>query len=118
MKILVKSDTYNMCNRIKKFDSNYRLVFDTVSQMYEIYSTKLHLDVELIGGVPLSYVLRLPYQQLDERIIKYLYDTSIDNIDGIIKYIEDNNQQIEHEGDSQLKNESLMLAENRLRQLT
>ena len=39
-------------------------------------------------------------------------------MDGIIKYIEDNNQQIEHESDSQLKNESLMLAENRLRQLT
>lgn len=118
MKILVKSDTYNMCNRIKKFDSSYRLVFDTVANVYEIYSTKLHLDVELIGGVPLSYVLRIPYQQLDERIIKYLYDTSTDNIEGIIQNIEFNNQQIEHESDEKLKYESLMLAENRLRQLT
>lgn len=118
MKILVKSDTYNICNRIKKFDSTYKLVFDTISNVYEIYSTKLHLDVELIGGVPLSYVLRLPYQQLDERVVKYLYDTSTDNIENIIKDIEKNNQQIEYECDAKLKYESLMLAENKLRQLT
>lgn len=118
MKILVKSDTYDICNRIKKFDSSYRLVFDTVANAYEIYSTKLHLDVELIGGVPLSYVLRIPYQELDERIIKYLYDTSTDNIESIIHDIETNNQQIEQENDTKLKYESLMLAENRLRQLT
>lgn len=118
MKILVKSDTFDMCNRVKRFDSSYRIVFDNVSNVYEIYSTKLHLDVELIGGVPLSYVLRLPYQQLDERIIKYLYDTSVDNIKNIIKDIEDNNKQIEYEADKKLKYESLILAENRLRQLT
>ena len=118
MKILVKSDTYDMCNRIRKFDSSYRLVFDTVSNVYEIYSTKLHLSVELIGGVPLSYVLSIPYQQLDERIIKYLYDTSTDNIENIINEIENANQQIEHESDAKLKYESLTFAENRLRQLT
>ena len=118
MKILVKSDTYNVCNRIKKFDSSYRLVFDTVANVYEIYSTKLHLDVELIGGVPLSYILTVPYQQLDERIIKYLYDTSTDNIENIIQDIESNNRQIERESEEKLKYESLMLAENRLRQLT
>lgn len=118
MKILVKSDTYNMCNRIKNFDKSYRLVFDSVSNVYEIYSTNLHLDVELIGGVPLSYVMKIPYQQLDERIIKYLHDTSTDNIENIIKDIETNNQQIERESDTKLKYESLMLAESRLRQLT
>lgn len=118
MKILVKSDTYNICNRIKKFDNTYRLVFDSVSKMYEIYSTKLRLDVELIGGTPLSYVLRIPYQELDERVIKYLYDTSVDNIENIIRDIESNNQQIEHESEAKLKYESLTLAENRLRQLT
>ena len=118
MKILVKSDTYNICNRIKKFDSSYRLVFDTVSNMYEVYSTKLNLSVELIGGVLLSYVLRIPYQQLDERVIKHLYDTSTDNIENIIKEIENTNQQLECESDAKLKYESLVLAENRLRQLT
>ena len=118
MKILVKSDTYNVCNRIKKFDSSYRLVFDTVSNMYEIYSTNLHSVVELISGVPLSYVLKIPYQQLDERTIKCLYETSTNNIERIIKDIESNNQKIERESDVKLKNESLMLAENRLRQLT
>lgn len=118
MKILVKSDIYNICNRIKKFDSTYRLVFDTISKVYEIYSTKLHLGIELIGGVPLSYVLKIPYQQLDARTIKYLYDTSMDNIESIIDDIENSNQKIERENEQRLKYESIMLAENRLRQLT
>lgn len=118
MKILVKSDTYNMCNRIKKFDGSYRLVFDTVSNMYEIYSIKLHSEVELISGVPLSYILKIPYQQLDERIIKYLYDTSTCNIERVIEDIENTNQKIERESYAKLKQESLTLAENRLRQLT
>ena len=116
MKILVKSDVYNICNRIKKFDSSYYLVFNTVSNKYEIYSTRLTQSVELVSGRVLSYVCSLPYGELDERTIKYLYDTSIENWENIINKIDKDNKNLEYQNELKLKNESLLIAENTLRQ--
>ena len=48
MKILVKSDTYNICNRIKKFDASYVVVYNNVANKFEIYSTNLTQVVELL----------------------------------------------------------------------
>jgi hypothetical protein len=118
MKILVKSDVYNICNRIKKFDSTYRIVFNTFGDKYEIYSTRLDQSVELIGGVVLSYVCLLPYNELDERSIRYLYATSVENIDNIIDMIDKENKKIEHQNELNIKNESLLMMENKLRKLT
>jgi len=118
MKILVKSDVFDICNRIKKFDYSYRIVYDNCQTKYEIYSTKLGMSVELISGIPLSYVCSLPYSQLDNRTIKYLYDTSVDNMDNIIKIIENENDNIENSNKTKLINQSLLIAENKLRQLT
>ena len=118
MKILVKSDVYNICNRIKKFDSTYYLVFNTIGNKYEVYSTRLTQAVEVIGGVVLSYVCSLPYKELDERSIKYLYSTSIENIDNLIDMIDKENQQLEHQNETKSRKESLLIMENQLRQLT
>ena len=118
MKILVKSDVYNICNRVKKFDTSYYIVFNTVSNMYEIYSSRLYQNVELISGRVLSYVCTLPYTELDERVIKYLYDTSIDRLDDIIAKIDSDNNELEIKQNNKLKNQSLLIAENKLRQLT
>ena len=118
MKILVKSDVYNICNRVKNFDKGYRLVYDTSNERYEIYSTDLRQDVEIVSGVPLSYVCLIPYNQLDERVINYLYDTRIENIEDIITQIDKHNQNLEASNNEKLKEQSLLVAENKLRQLT
>ena len=118
MKILIKSDVYNICNRIKKFDVTYRVVYDTVNNTYQIYSTNLQDEIELIGWTPLSYVCTLPYNQLDARCIKYLYDTSVDNLEDIIKQIDDNNARLEHQNQLNIQQQSSLIAENTLRQLT
>ena len=118
MKILVKSDVYDICNRIKKFDATYRLVFNTLSNAYEVYSTALSQSVEIISGVILSYVCTLPYNQLDERAIRYLYDTSVDNLEDIIKQIDKHNQVLEQQNDLQVVTNTALTFENRLRQLT
>lgn len=118
MKILVKSDVYNICNRIKKFDSSYRIVFNTMSNNYEVYSTNLTSSVELVGGVVLSYVCVLPYKQLDERVIKYLYDTSVNNFEKILADIDKQNEQLEYSNELKLKHNTLNIMENKLRQLT
>lgn len=118
MKILVKSDVYNICGRIKKFDPSYRIVYNTVPNRYEIYSTHLQNDVDLISGIPLSYVCCIPYSELDERAIEHLYATRVENIYEIVEAIDKQNQKIEYENQQKLKNKSLIIAENKLRQLT
>ena len=118
MKILVKSDVYDICNRIKKFDASYHIVFDNLSSRFEVYSSKLGQSVELISGKVLSYICALPYNQLDERSIKYLYDTSVDNIENILDMIDKQNQKLERHNEQQFKNQSLQIFEKRLRQST
>ncbi|MBQ8522777.1 MAG: hypothetical protein IJ458_03855 [Clostridia bacterium] len=118
MKILVKSDVFDICNRIKKFDSNYCIVFNNVSNKYEVYSAKLTDSVDLISGRVLSYICTLPYDCLDARSIKYLYDTSVENIDDIITQIDKQNKELERQNELKLKQQSLIIAEHKLRQLT
>ena len=119
MKILIESDVYNICNRIKKFDLSYRLVFDTTADKYEVYSTKIiNNNWDKINGVLLSYVCGLPYKELDVRTIKYLYDTSVENLENIIKQIDSQNQYLENQSQLNIKNNSLKIVENKLRQLT
>ena len=118
MKILIKSDVYNICNRVKQFDSSYRIVYDTASLKYLIYSTKLGKSIELIGWMPLSYVCSLPYSQLDARVIAYLYQTSVNNIDTLISQIDQLNNQLERDSELKVKQQVLINAENTLRQLS
>ena len=118
MKVLIKSDVYNVCNRIKKFDNSYRVVYDNSSRCYQIYSTSLHGHIELIGWTPLTYVCTLPYKELDARAIQYLYDTSVNNLDSIIKLIDEDNRQLEISNQLKIKQHSLQLAEDKLRQLS
>ncbi len=118
MKILVKSDVFNICNRIKKFDASYYIVFDNALNKYQIYSSKLTQVVELISGRVLSYVSTIPYAELDVRTLQYLYDTSIENLDKLIDRLDADNQMLEQTNQLKLKQQSLMIAENKLRQLT
>ncbi len=118
MKVLIKSDLYNINNRIKKFDSSYRVVYDNGLRRYQIYSTRLYGNIELIGWTPLTYVCTLPYEDLDARAIQYLYDTSVDNMENILNQIDENNRSVEVCVNQNIKQQSLTLAENKLRQLS
>ena len=118
MKVLIKSDVFDICNRIRKFDASYRVVYDNGSGRYQIYSTKLQGSIELVGWTPLSYVCTLPYNQLDVRAVKYLYDTSIENIDNILNLIDENNKKTEDDTNFKIKHQAIEMAENKLRQLS
>ena len=118
MKVLVRSDVFNICERVKKFDSAYRVVYDNIANTYLIYSTNLNGGIELIGWTPLSYVCTLPYDCLDNRTIDYLYSTRVENLEDIIKQIDEDNQKLERDNQLKLKYQSIALAENKLRQLT
>jgi len=118
MKVLIKKDVFNISRRIKNFDNSYCIVFDDEINKYQVYSTNLNELVEQISYYQLSYVCTLPYNELDERSIRYLYNTSVENIDNIIKQIDDDNKILESQNELKLKQESLLIAESRLRQLT
>ena len=118
MKILIKNDMYNMCNRIKKFDRNYKIVYDTDLSNYQIYSIAKGSLAECINGVELSYICTIPFAELDIRVIKYLYDTQVDNIENILKRIDEQNCILENENQLKLQHQASRLAEDKLRQLT
>ena len=71
---------------------------------------------ELIGGLKLSYVCTLPYDQLDARSIKYLYETSVENLEDIIRSIDCANKKIEVDNEVKLKANAYLVAENKLGQ--
>ena len=118
MKILVKSDTYNICKRIKQFDANYYIVYDNELNKFMVYSTNTYGVKTNIQGKMLGYVCTLPFNELDTRTFKYLCDTRSENIEKLIEQIDKENQQLEYQNRQELKNQSLNLAETKLRQLT
>ncbi len=118
MKTLIKNDVYNIASRIKKFDRNYYIVYDTSNKSYQIYSSDIKNNFEVISWVKLSYVLTLPYNQLDKRAINYLYETQVCNIEDIINQIDANNKAIENAQNQTSINNALQIAENQLRKLT
>ena len=118
MKILIKKDIYNICSRIKTFDRSYQIVYDTMLNKYQVYSCRVGEIYETISNQKLSYVCTIPFIDLDMRTIKYLYDTQIDNIEMIIKRLDENNQQLEQINQNKLTTNAIEFAEYKLRQFT
>lgn len=118
MKVVLNSDVYNICKRVKKFDSSYYVVYDLKTEKYLIYTDVLVNNFEVIGNRKLSYVCTIPYAQLDIRTIKHLYATQVENLQEIIKQIDEQNLMLEKINHDKIKNQALGVAENKLRQLT
>lgn len=117
MKKLIK-DIYNICNRIKKIDKSYMLAYDFDSKKYMVYSTNINFSFEVIDSLKLSYVCTLPYNELDARSINYLYQTKSQNLETLIKQIDEHNNKVEKENRLKAQAQSIEVAENKLRQLT
>lgn len=118
MKKLIKRDVYNICNRIKQVDKSYMLAYDFKTNKYNVYSKNIISNFEIIDNVKLSYVCVLPYNCLDERSILHLYSIKSQNIEALIKQIDNHNEMMEKENRMKLKTNSIEVAENTLRRLT
>jgi len=86
MYLKIKGDVYNIAKRIKEIDRDYYIVFNTSTLKFEIHCNNQ------IGS---SYCLTLPYDELDERALKYARSTQIANIDEILEKLEYDNQLVE-----------------------
>jgi len=84
--IKIRGDVYNIAKRIKYIDKNYYVVFNTSRRVFEVHNSSQ------IGS---SYCLTLPFSELDERALKYVYKTLIANIDEILIELENDNNQRE-----------------------
>ena len=86
MYLKIKRDVYNIAKRIKKIDKNYYIVYNTSTLKFEIHCKNQ------IGS---PYCLTLPYDELDERALKYVRSTQIANMDEILEKLEYDNQLVE-----------------------
>ena len=71
MLIKLKHDVYNISNRIKQIDVGYYLVYNTSKHKFEVHN---------YNQADTTYCLTLPYNQIDERTLKYVYQTKSENI--------------------------------------
>lgn len=83
MKIKLMHDVFNISKRIKEIDKYYYIVFNTLAKKFEVHNSMQ------IGS---SFCLTLPFDELDERTIDYVYKTKSENIDKILEQIEKENK--------------------------
>lgn len=118
MKFLIKNDLFDIFERIKNYDNNYFIVFDTDLSKFKVYTDKFQIDKtpEYIEGNKLYYVLTFPYKELDVRSIQYLYQTEIKNVDLLIKNLNLQNDILEKTNDAKNLNQSMTEIEKYLRE--
>lgn len=78
----IKNDVFDIAWRIKEIDRNYYIMYDTKTQKFLLFSSK-------------GYELTFPFSQLDARAINYARDTRIENLDTLIKEIDNFNKKKE-----------------------
>ncbi len=81
--IKVENDCCFICQRIKEVDPSYQIFYNTSTSSYEVHSSE---------QVKNSYCFKVPYPQLDARVIEFAYKTKVANIDALIAEIDKNNQ--------------------------
>lgn len=84
---VIKSDVFNISNRLKSIDKNYFIVYNPKRKKFEIHYKR-----------PKStYELTIPFTELDARTIDFVNKTRIENQQKIYDEIEKDNQKLENE---------------------
>ena len=96
MLIKIFHDVFDICDRIKEIDDGYFIVFNTSSNQYEIHNFKQKVT---------TFCISCP-NGLDSRVITKLRKTRVENIDKVLKEIEESNKKIEENIKNKQKDES------------
>lgn len=91
-KILIKSDVFNINERIKQIDDGYFIIFDVFKKHFEIHNEK---------QIKNSYCLTWK-KELDSRVLEYVEKTIIKNSEKILSEIEENNKKVESESNKNI----------------
>ena len=102
MKIKIENDLFDISSRIKRINDRYEIYFDTDLQKFVIYAFgKLQLTV--------------PYDELDERTLRYVWDTRAENAEKILEEIDKYNLSKEEEDRKKRRDEVENEVSRRLR---
>lgn len=83
--ILIDNDCYFIAQRLKEIDESYFIVFNLFKRVYEVHSKNQQKN---------SYCFTIPYLTLDDRTIDFAIKTRKENIDKILKEIDENNNKV------------------------
>ena len=83
MKIRIDHDVYNISERIRLIDRDYRIFFDTDKGLFELHN---------LGQSGSTFCLSIPYPYLDYRVLELTYQTMSKNIDTILAKIDNDNK--------------------------
>lgn len=94
-KILIVNDVFNIAKRLKKIDKNYFVLFNLVSQKFEVHHRQSKNTLQLV----------LPYKFLDYRTLKLVLETKVENQKKLLYEMELANQKLERQKQEKLLDE-------------
>lgn len=92
-KIKIVSDTFDICERIKKIDKYYYVVYDTIKKVYEVHNSR---------QISNTFCITIG-KRLDMRALSKLMLSSISNLDKIISDMTKHNEKLEQENSRKVK---------------
>lgn len=93
--VQIYADPCFISQRLKDIDPNYIILFNRRKNKFEVHSLSQY------DG---SYCFTIPYSCLDERTLFYALKTRAENINALIKEIEEDNQKLQKQNFKQAKN--------------
>lgn len=94
--IKIFEDVFDICNRIREIDQGYFVVYNTIKERYEVHHKGLQCSTFCIACD----------NGLNSTVISKLRKSRIENIDKIMREMEENNQKIEQENKRIIQDET------------
>ena len=86
MLVEIQNDVYFISSRVKEIDKDYQIFFNTNRKVFEIHNK---------GQIGDSYCLTVPYSLLDERTVKNVRKTRVENRKKLFEELEKSNDLLE-----------------------
>ena len=86
--IEITNDVLFVTDRLKEIDFNYFIVYNLKRKVYEVHHK----------GQKDTYVLTVPFSELDERTVDFVNKTRVENRDRLLRELEIENQKLEKRG--------------------
>lgn len=80
--VLVKDDLFHIAKRLRQIDSRYKVYFNRKYKRFEIHAQ---------GAMQIA----LPFDRLDERSVEYARKTRVENLEKLVREIEEDNARAE-----------------------
>ncbi len=84
--IAITDDLFDIANRLKAIDQNYRVFFNVETQKFEVHNMAQRLGT-------LAFVV--PFDELDARTVQYARFTRVENAQKLFDEVDKHNQSLE-----------------------